>query len=109
MIAVSRRRPIAAGTRAADSRLGHSAEHVFDCGLATAPDSAIRAYATRTEAVIITKDEDFVVREVLASSSRVVWIRTGNTRRAELLRRIESDFPAVVAALERGESVVEIA
>jgi predicted nuclease of predicted toxin-antitoxin system len=89
--------------------LGHTASHVCDCGLATASDDAIRAYAAKIGAVIVTKDEDFVVRRVLHQGPAVVWVRIGNTRRAELLRRIGADFSAVVAALERGETVVELA
>ena len=89
--------------------LGHSAEHVFDCGLATAPDEVIRSHAAKTNAVIVTKDEDFAVRRVLKEGPAVIWVRVGNTRRVELLRRIETDFSAVVAALERGETLVEIA
>jgi predicted nuclease of predicted toxin-antitoxin system len=89
--------------------LGHSAEHVVDCGLATAADDGIRSYAASAGAVIITKDEDFAVRKVLQEGPAVVWVRIGNTRNAELLRRLEADFTAVVAALERGETLVEIA
>ena len=89
--------------------LGHSAEHVFECGLATASDEAIRSYAAKTKAVIVTKDEDFAVRRILQGGPAVVWVRIGNTRRAELLHRIEADFTAIVAALERGETLVEIA
>ena len=63
--------------------LGHSADHVFDCGLATASDEAIRAYAAKIGAVIVTKDEDFVIRRVLQQGPAVVWVRIGNTRRAE--------------------------
>jgi predicted nuclease of predicted toxin-antitoxin system len=88
---------------------GHTAQHVAECGLATAPDEQIRRYAASTNAVIVTKDEDFVVRQVLQSGPPVVWIRTGNTRRAELLRRIETDWTTIVDALERGERLVEIA
>jgi len=89
--------------------LGHSADHVFDSGLTTASDDAIRTYAAKIGAVIVTKDEDFAVRRVLQEGPAVVWVRIGNTRRAELLRRIEDDFAAIVAALERGETLVEIA
>ena len=89
--------------------LGHSAEHVADCGLEAAADEAIRRRAATTGAVIITKDEDFAVRQVLREGPSLVWVRIGNTRRAELLRRIEADFAAVVVALERGETLVEIA
>ena len=88
--------------------LGHAAEHVDDCGLATSADREIRAYAARVGAVIITKDEDFVVRKLLESGPPVVWVRIGNTRRADLLRRIEADFAAILNALERGETLIEI-
>jgi predicted nuclease of predicted toxin-antitoxin system len=89
--------------------LGYVAEHVADCGLATAADSAIRKYAASTDAVIITKDEDFAVHRLLQSGPPVVWIRIGNTRRAELLRRIEADFSTIIVALERGDTLIEIA
>ena len=89
--------------------LGHLAEHVFDCGLATAADQAIRSYAASTGAIIVTKDEDFAIHVLLHKGPPVVWVRIGNTRREELLRRVEADFSAVVTALERGETLVEIA
>jgi len=87
---------------------GHVAEHVADCGLASAADHDIRAYAMNVGAVIITKDEDFVVRQVLESGPAVVWVRIGNTRRAELLRRLETHFASILSALERGETLVEV-
>jgi predicted nuclease of predicted toxin-antitoxin system len=89
--------------------LGHHAEHVADRGLVSASDDAIRDYAASVDAVIVTKDEDFVVRRLLAGGPPVVWMRMGNTRRAALLARVEADLPAIVAALERGETLVEIA
>ena len=39
----------------------------------------------------------------------VVWLRLGNTRRTTVLNRVEGDLPAIVAALQRGETLVEIA
>jgi len=71
---------------------GHTAEHV-DCGLATAPDRTIRAYAASVGAIIITKNEDFVVLKLLESGPPVIWVRVGNTRRAHLLHRIDADSP----------------
>jgi predicted nuclease of predicted toxin-antitoxin system len=59
-------------------------------------------------AVIITKDEDFVVRKMLESGPAVVWVRIGNTRRADLLRRLETHFASILDALERGETLVEV-
>jgi hypothetical protein len=38
-----------------------------------------------------------------------VWVRTGNTRRADLLHRFESGFPQIIEALERREMLVELA
>jgi predicted nuclease of predicted toxin-antitoxin system len=87
---------------------GHVAEHVSDCGLASAPDRDIRTYAVNVGAVIITKDEDFVVRKMLESGPAVVWVRIGNTRRADLLRRLETHFASILNALERGETLVEV-
>jgi predicted nuclease of predicted toxin-antitoxin system len=81
---------------------------VADCGLATAPDDAIRRYAATTGAVIITKDEDFAVRKVLQEGPPVVWVRVGNTRRAALLRRMDADLNSLVAVLKRGETFIEI-
>jgi predicted nuclease of predicted toxin-antitoxin system len=89
--------------------LGHDAEHVADCGLLVAADELIRDYAASRGAVIITKDEDFVVHHVLEGGPAVVWIRIGNTRKAALLRRVEADCAGIVAALERGETLVELA
>ena len=60
--------------------LGHSADHVFDCGLAAATDDAIRTYAAKIGAVIVTKDEDFVVRRVLEEGPAVVC-RLGSDRK----------------------------
>ena len=79
-----------------------------DCRLAAAPDDAIRKYAAGAGAVIITKDEDFAVRRLLQSGPAVVWLRLGNTRRHALLARVEAEFPAIVLALERGETLVEV-
>lgn len=89
--------------------LGHLAEHVADRGMAGASDDAIRDYAASVGAVIVTKDEDFAIRRLLSEGPAVVWLRVGNTRRAALLTRVEAEWPAIVAALERGETLIEVA
>lgn len=88
--------------------LGHRAEHVADCGLATASDDLIRNFAADNGAVIVTKDEDFAVSQLLQGGPPVVWLRLGNTRRVVLLERVEADLPAVLAALQRGETLIEL-
>jgi predicted nuclease of predicted toxin-antitoxin system len=88
---------------------GHVAEHVFDLGLAAAVDADIWRHAEQAGAVILTKDEDFAVRRTMRDAGpRVVWIRLGNTRRAELLRRVDDAFPSILSALERGDTLIEI-
>jgi predicted nuclease of predicted toxin-antitoxin system len=89
---------------------GHEAEHVFDLTSLPADDDAIWDHASRMTAVILTKDEDFAVRKQLPGPGpQVVWIRYGNVRRAELLRRFEVAWPGVVEALSRKEPLVELA
>jgi predicted nuclease of predicted toxin-antitoxin system len=88
---------------------GHHAEHVADLGLDKATDVRIRAKAAESGAVIVTKDEDFAVHHILHQGPSVVWIRIGNTRRAELLRRFDAELPKIIAALERGDTLIELA
>jgi len=90
------------------SAMGYRCEHVADCELLTAPDPAIRAYASTVGAVIIAKDEDFTAHLLLHGGPAVVWLRVGNARRAELLARIDADFERMVAALQGGETLVEV-
>ena len=80
-----------------------------DSGRIRASDDAIRAYAAEIAAVIVTKDEDFAIHRLLHHGPAVVWIRIGNTRRSELLRRVETELATIVAALEHGEAIIEIA
>jgi predicted nuclease of predicted toxin-antitoxin system len=88
---------------------GHEAEHVADKHMANASDRAIWDFALQTAAVIVTKDEDFAQRHVLTGDGpRVVWIRLPNTRRRELLLWFEAILPDVLAALERGETLIEV-
>jgi predicted nuclease of predicted toxin-antitoxin system len=88
---------------------GHVAEHVADLGLERARDPQVRAKAAESGAVVVTKDEDFAVHQLLHSGPSIVWVRIGNTRRAELLRRFDAELPKIIAALERGERLVELA
>ena len=88
---------------------GHEAEHVVDLGLASATDNEIWDYAIAQERVILTKDEDFSARRLLAvAGPPVVWIRRGNTTRRELLTWFEPLLPGVLAALESGDQLIEI-
>jgi hypothetical protein len=56
--------------------------------------------------VIVTKDEDFAIWRIASNAKAppVVWLRMGNTRRSELLERMEFLLPQVLAGLESGEA-----
>jgi predicted nuclease of predicted toxin-antitoxin system len=90
--------------------LGHQAEHTAEIGLASSDDRDLWQYAVTNAAIVITKDEDFVTIRALADSGpAVLWVRIGNTTKNELLKRFTLAWPRIVSALERGETVVEIA
>lgn len=75
-----------------------------------APDRAIWEEATRREAVLVSKDEDFVHMGLLrAAGPSVVWVRVGDATRREILETFERLMPEVEAALKAGERVVEVA
>lgn len=87
---------------------GHEAQHVADIGLEEAKDRMIWKTAIQLQAVIITKDEDFFQMATLGSGPQVVWIKSGNTSRRALLKRMAILLPLVVEALQAGEHIVEI-
>lgn len=88
---------------------GQQAVHVRDLGLASASDSAIWTEAQRDRAVVISRDEDFVALARRVGGARVVWVRLGNCTNTTLLAAIESTWPAIVARLASGETLVELA
>lgn len=92
------------------STQGYRAEHVIDLGMEAAADRAIWQRAEREGAVIVTKDEDFAIWHIAhdGANPQVIWLRIGNTRRSELLERIEQLMPRLIEALQRGESLIEI-
>lgn len=88
---------------------GFDCEHVLNVGLAEALDIEICRYAEAQERIIVSKDEDFLY---LASQSRVrirlLWVQLGNCRTAALLAAFDRLWPAVEAALNAGDQIIEI-
>jgi predicted nuclease of predicted toxin-antitoxin system len=81
----------------------------MDCGLLDAADLVIWDYGVTAGAVLLTKDEDFALRRALETAGpAVVWLRVGNTRKAELLRWFEPLLPEILLALAHGETLLEI-
>ena len=89
--------------------VGCEAEHVEDAGLRAAADGTIWAQALRTEAIILTKDEDFAARSAQAKTGPVVvWLRVGNTTNRALLEWFAARWPGIAQLLEQGGRLVEV-
>ena len=89
---------------------GHEAVHVADVGMMASSDREIWRYAIEHTATIITKDEDFIAMHSLDPEDvRVIWVRVGNVRRAELLDWFGRLMPKILSSLDAGERIVEIA
>ena len=87
-------------------KTGHDAQHVQDVALRDADDAAIRAYAGKAGAVLITKDRDFV--STGQTPVQVVWVRTGNVGTRVLIERFVGALPQVLAHLKDGAQLVEL-
>jgi predicted nuclease of predicted toxin-antitoxin system len=91
------------------SAVGQDAVHVADVGLLKARDVEIWRHAAESRAVLVTKDADFVTMRALnPDGPAIVWVRIGNATNQQLVERFRIVWPNLVAALERGESVIEI-
>ena len=84
--------------------------HVTDLGLLTATDGEIFDAARAANAIVVTKDEDFVrLLETHGPPPRVLWVTVGNVRNAQLHAIFSLHWPSVSAQLAAGEPLIEIA
>lgn len=89
--------------------LGLEAAHVRDLGLARAKDQELFHAARQANAILLTKDADFIgIVERLGPPPPVIWLTCGNTSNANLKRLLERSLEAAISALGTGEPVVEI-
>jgi len=75
--------------------------------MATAPDTRIWEEASRDDAVVVSRDEDFVAH-VQAGGARLVWIRIGNCSNAALLAIVEANWTDIQQRLGQGDRFVEL-
>jgi predicted nuclease of predicted toxin-antitoxin system len=85
----------------------HEATHVAECLAGETPDVAIAEYAVRESLILVTKDDDFGMRHRHVGL-RVLWLRIGNASNAKLRHWLDHRWDAIVAALETGETFVEV-
>jgi len=77
--------------------------------MARARDHDVWNNASASDSILVTKDEDFVTMRALRSDGpAVIWVRIGNSTKRVLTDRFSAAFPAVLVALERGETIVQI-
>lgn len=89
--------------------LGHEAQHVYRLGLKGVQDRSIWSYAKDSKSVVVTKDEDFVIRRILdGGGPSIVWVRLGNVRTRVLLPKFEAALARIEEALSGQEAVVEL-
>ncbi len=91
------------------SELGIEASPVRELGLRDAGDREIFLAVREVEAVIVTKDSDFVLLlEELGPPPQILWITVGNTSNAYLKRVLSKSLAPARELLNRGEPLVEI-
>jgi predicted nuclease of predicted toxin-antitoxin system len=88
---------------------GHHALHVSDLGLRHSPDAAVWNHALREAAVIFTKDEDFALRRLRATTGpTIVWLRIGNCSKSALERWLMPLLPEIEQMATAGEVLIEV-
>jgi predicted nuclease of predicted toxin-antitoxin system len=99
--------PPALATRLCEA--GHEATHLTDHLAGDADDREVAELAATLDAVLVTKDEDFVdlsMRAVL--STPFLWIRSGDMTTRRLWAMLEPSLPTIVEAFNSGERIVEL-
>jgi predicted nuclease of predicted toxin-antitoxin system len=80
--------------------------HVRDLGLREAEDPEVFDDARRAKAVVLTKDEDFVVLvERLGPPPQVIWLTCGNVSNARLKKILTAGLPDAITMIQGGERV----
>jgi predicted nuclease of predicted toxin-antitoxin system len=87
---------------------GHDAQHAAHVIDAQADDRAIWNLAVSTEAIVITKDADYLDLAARIGGARVVLLRCGNLRLAPFRLWIDARWPSVEALLDFGETTIEL-
>ena len=88
---------------------GYDACHVRDLGLRGAEDEAVWNHCRAPPAIVVTKDEDFVLRRARsADGPQVLWIRLGNATNDILIAWLTFRWHAAILALEAGAPLVEL-
>lgn len=86
---------------------GLSATHVADELGGQTPDREIAAYCERDALLLVTKDDDFLLRYPPVRS-RLIWLRCGNISNRGLRIWLDARWPAIEQRLRQGDVVIEV-
>ena len=91
------------------SNFAVSAVAIRDLGLRDAEDKEIFQAARRDNAIVMTKDSDFVLLlDRLGPPPQVIWVTCGNTSNARLKEILTNTLAKALELLRSGEKLVEI-
>ena len=80
-----------------------------DIGLRDAEDEEIFLNAKKENAVVMTKDSDFIsLLDKFGSPSQIIWLTCGNTSNANLKIILSKTLRDAIDLLKNGEQIVEI-
>jgi predicted nuclease of predicted toxin-antitoxin system len=88
---------------------GFESAPVRDLDLRESEDEQIFFAARQANAIVITKDSDFVVLlERHGAPPKIIWLTCGNTSEAALKQILASALPEAMRLLEAGDDLVEV-
>ncbi len=83
--------------------------HIRDVDLRHAEDPDIFYKARTADAIVVTKDQDFVeLLDRLGPPPKVIWVTCGNTSNAHLKTIFLKTLAGALELLKQGERLVEI-
>jgi predicted nuclease of predicted toxin-antitoxin system len=88
---------------------GINAHSMRALGLRDADDESIFQKAKTQNAVIMSKDADFVkLLDRFGPPPQIIWVTTGNTSNAHMREILNKYFSTIIEMLNKGESLIEI-
>lgn len=91
------------------SSQGFDAVHVLDRDLACHDDRSLWDFAISESRIMISKDEDFFnLAHRTGDGGRLLWLRVGNCRKQFLIDAVQKMMPAIEAAFQEGQRIVEL-
>lgn len=84
------------------------ATQVADVGLRDASHAEIWRYASSSDYVLISKDEDFAGMVVQVPAAKLIWVRIGNCRRAFRLDVFRRMWQRILERPEIGDRFIEV-